>query len=120
MLSRSPVALQDLETQLAKAKEDLTTAGLRLRAMIRAFKENQLYVTPLPTGETEQGKSGRPLYTLHTQYIYITDDNVYVICKEWLCRLRVVSTLPVDCLGEVMTLKLKFLYLLDLYICKYL
>lgn len=77
MLSRSPVALQDLETQLAKAKEDLTTAGLRLRAMIRAFKENQLYVTPLPTGETEQGKSGHSIiYPVHLQYYNITDDNV--------------------------------------------
>ena len=53
---RSPATLQDLEVQLNKAKEDLTTAGLKLRAMIRAFKENQLYVTPLPTGDSEQGK----------------------------------------------------------------
>ena len=52
---RSPAALQELETQLAKAKEDLTTAGLKLRAMIRAFKENQLYVTPLTAGDSEQG-----------------------------------------------------------------
>ena len=54
--SRSPTTLQDLEIQLNKAKEDLTTAGLKLRAMIRAFKENQLYVTPPPTGDSEQGK----------------------------------------------------------------
>ena len=39
-----------------KAKEDLTTAGLRLRAMIRAFKENQFYDTPLPAEDSVQGK----------------------------------------------------------------
>lgn len=55
-MSRSPAAVQELEAQLNKAKEDLTTAGLKLRAMIRAFKESQLYVTPLPTGDGEQGK----------------------------------------------------------------
>ena len=54
---RSPAALQELETQLVKAKEDLTTAGLKLRAMIRAFKENQLYVTPPTAGDSEQGKT---------------------------------------------------------------
>ena len=45
----------ELEGQLAKAKEDLTTAGLKLRAMIRAFKENQLYITPPSAGDGEQG-----------------------------------------------------------------
>ena len=49
------MALVELEGQLAKAKEDLTTAGLKLRAMIRAFKENQLYITPPSAGDGEQG-----------------------------------------------------------------
>jgi hypothetical protein len=57
--------LFELEGQLVKAKEDLTTAGLRLRAMIRAFKENQLYVTPPSAGDTEQGT-----YTRSLQYMY--------------------------------------------------
>ena len=55
-VNRPPSALEELETQLVKAKEDLTTAGLRLRAMIRAFKENQFYDTPLPAGDSGQGK----------------------------------------------------------------
>ena len=55
LLFRSAAVLIELEGQLAKAKEELITAGLRLRALIRAFKESQLYVTPPSAGDSEQG-----------------------------------------------------------------
>ena len=46
----------DIESRLVSAKEDLQVASLKLRAMIRAFKESQLYATPPSGGGSDAGE----------------------------------------------------------------
>ena len=50
----SPETQLELEKNLSTAKEELSTASMKLRAMIRAFKESLIYRTP-PSGTEHTG-----------------------------------------------------------------
>ena len=55
----SPETQLELEKNLSTAKEELSTASMKLRAMIRAFKESLIYQTP-PSGTEHTGRKSFP------------------------------------------------------------
>lgn len=52
--TRSEVRESELQSHISSAKEEVSMASNTLRAMIRAFKQSQLYMTPT-RGPTDLG-----------------------------------------------------------------
>ena len=80
----------ELLSRISSAKEEVSMASNTLRAMIRAFKQSQLYMTPT-RGPTDLGTSSDP-------------DRISTVCA-YLCK-SVVSG-KVRCLFQFCTCLIK-------------
>ena len=86
--------LQELETSLAAAKDDLAEAAMNLRAMIRAFKESRL----LPRPGQFSGES--PSCAVYCQ-IYV---QCYIQCNmSFVCFLPCKYTCTCMCVVHTCT-----------------